>query len=252
MCNHCQKSDRIPRTRREFIGRAATGLTLAVGLLWSRRLFGQTAPPPGSKTGWARLITPSPYWNLHGEQDQPIADFIRRETHLNLDSTSYTVDPSNLDELAAYPFIFTNDLVAVKDAHQQANLQEYLRRGGFIYIDGCLDHRANRSFTKFMSDHAALFAQLLPGSDIRRLTPNHPIFQAYSPIQESNLSPVQVAPDDLRWKGAPQALYGVYQKNRMVSLISLDHLQCEWLTKPDKVPFCLRQIANIYVYAMTR
>jgi hypothetical protein len=38
----------------------------------------------------------------------------------------------------------------------------------------------------------------------------------------------------------------------VLAVISLQHLQCEWFTKPEKVPHALRQLANIYVYAMTR
>ena len=256
MCNLCQFHELRRETRRSFLKKLAGGLAVSAGMLCARGAFGQTMdaplPTPGGRASWARLVTPSPFWKLHSEQDAAVADFIRREAHLNLASTNYTVDPANLEALAAFPLIFTNSLTAVVDPQQRDNLREYLQRGGFFFIEGCLDHRVTRSFTAFMAGHLRLFDQLAPGSQARRLAPNHPIFRAYFPVDETKLSLIEPTDDDQRWRGAPQALYGIYQQNRMISLISLEHLQCEWFTKPEKIPFCLQQIANIYVYAMTR
>jgi hypothetical protein len=253
MCDQCCKPEGVLVTRRSIVRKMMlASLAISADLLRTRRTFGQTAAATDTRTGWSRLVTPSPFWNLHGEQDRVLAEFIGRETHLNLDPTGYSVDPSNLDELASYPFVFTNDLAVVSDAKQRFNLQEYLKRGGFLYIDGCLDHRVTRSFSDFLSQHKKLFAELVSGSEVRQLAPDHPIFRAFSPVEENKLSSLAIASDDPRWKDTPQALYGVFSQERMISLISLDHLQCEWLTKPNKIPFCMRQIANIYVYAMTR
>ena len=247
MCDRCYPFE----TRRKFIGKFATSLALAAGMAWTRRALGQPLADLGRRTGWGRLVTPNRFWNLHGEQDAALADFIRQQTHLDLDPTVYSVDPANVDELSRFPFLFTNDLAAV-DSRQQDNIKEYLERGGFFYIDGCVDHRVTRSFKAFLSRQSALFAQLLPGSQAQELTPTHPIFRAYFPVEQSQLGLRDVVADDQQWKDVPQALYGVYHQGRMISLISLQHLQCEWLTKPAKIPFCLQQITNIYVYAMTR
>ena len=252
MCELCPLPPPSGETRRRFLMKLAAGLAVSAGMLSTRRAFGQGPSMAGTQTGWARLITPSLFWKLHGEQDPVLANFIRKEAHLNLDPKGYSVDPANLDELASFPFVFTNDLAAVVDPKQLDNIREYLKRGGFFYIEGCLDHRVTRSFTAYLASHQALFTKLVPGSEIRQLPPEHPIFKAYFPMAESQLGLIDIAPDDHRWQGAPQALYGVFDQARMISLVSLDHLQCEWLTKPDKIPSCAKQIANIYVYAMTR
>ena len=257
VCNLCQSPEPTHETRRSFLWKLAGGLAVSAGMLCTRRVLGQPAtsaplPTPNGRASWARLITSSPFWALHAEQDAAVANFIRREAHLNLDATSYSVDPANLDALAAFPFIFTNALTAVVDSQQLDNLKEYLQRGGFFFVEGCLDHRVTRSFNSFMGGHLALFEKLAPGCVVRKFAPNHPIFRAYFPVEERKLSLIEPTDDDLRWKGAPQALYGIFQKSRMISLISLQHLQCEWFTKPEKVPFCMQQIANIYIYAMTR
>jgi Domain of unknown function (DUF4159) len=252
MCHHYYSPSAATESRRSFVRKLAAGLAMSAGMLSTRRLLAQGSAMSGSRTGWARLITPSLFWKLHGEQDPVLANFIRKEAHLNLDPTGFSVDPANLDELSSFPFIFTNDLTAVVDPKQVDNLKEYLQRGGFFYVEGCVDHRVNRSFTTYLAHHQELFTKLVPGSEIRQLQPNHPIFRAYFPVEEKNLGLIDVATDDHRWENAPQALYGIYSGTRMISLLSLEHLQCEWLTKPQKIPFCAQQISNIYVYAMTR
>lgn len=249
MCHCCKVSSALRETRRRFLRKLPTCLVVLLG---ATRGLSQPEEPLARRNGWARLITPHPFWNLHFEQDPIIAGFLRREVPLRFDSNSYTVDPADLDALCSFPFIFTNDLTAIVDSTQLDHLQEYLRRGGFFYIEACLDHRVTRGFGDFLSRHSALFAKLLPGSEFRPLAPDHAIFQTYFRVDENQLARIDPRVDPERWKNAPPALYGIFQKNRLISLLSLDHLQCEWITKPEKIPLAIRQIANLYVYAMTR
>ena len=252
MCQFCPILPAARESRRSFLGKFAAALVVSTSLFSPPRARAQTDEPLARRNGWARLITPHPFWNLHIEQDPIIANFLRREARLNLEPNSYTVDPADLDVLSSFPFIFTNDLSAIVDSKQLDHLQEYLRRGGFFYIEACLDHRATRGFGDFLSRHAALFSQLVPDAEVRRLASDHAIFQSYFRVDETELARINPSVDPERWKGAPPALYGVFQQNRIISLVCLDHLQCEWITKPDKIPLALQQIANLYVYTMTR
>jgi hypothetical protein len=254
MCRHCSlpSVDPARETRRRFLRRLATGLVVSAGLAGYRDLFAQDAVPQGSRTSWARLVTPHPYWDLHREQDTLVAGFIRREVRLNLDTDGGKVDPAALEQLTTHPFIYTNDLSAVVDRPARDNLREYLRRGGFFSIEACLDHRVTRGFGDYLARHRALFRELLPGTEIQQLLSNHAIFQSYFPVNQNQLGFILPGVDDARWQDAPQGLYGVYFQGRMISLLSLAHLQCEWETKDEKIPACLKQMANIYVYAMTR
>jgi hypothetical protein len=251
MCDYCHLPTPSSETRRSFLRKLTAGLAVSSGMLWTRRALAQSATAQSGGAGWGRLVTPSPFWNLHGEQDTTLADFIRQQTHLDLDPKGYSVNPANLAELSSFPLIFTNDLTAVTDTEQLANIKEYLNRGGFFYVDACVDHRVTRSFPTFLSRHVELFAKLAPGSEVLQILPSNAIFRAYFSVDENQLGH-EIADADPRWGNTPQALCGVYLAKRMISLISLDHLQCEWITKPERVPLCMRQIANIYVYAMTR
>jgi Domain of unknown function (DUF4159) len=235
-------------TRRNFLRQVLVGTLASLAL--ARRSRGQAAAPRGAQVGWARLVTPSRYWNTHEDQDGQLADFIRGQTKLNIDPTCYPVPPASVDQLAAFPFIFTNAITPVTDPGQQANLREYLKRGGFFYIDGCVNARVTPSFPVFFQQHADFFAKLFPGSALRMLPEDHAIFRSYFPVDETGTRNGR-GPRG-HWGNLAEGLYGVYDGDRMISLVSLDHLQCGWPNDPDKVPICMRQIANIYVYAMTR
>ena len=236
------------RTRRDFLRRFIFG-TLA-GLILGRRAAAQTAAPRGGRVGWARLVTPNRFWNVHQNQDAQLAEFIRGQTSLNIDPTCYPVQPTSLDQLSAFPFIFTNNIAPVTNPAQQANIQEYIRRGGFFYIDGCVNRGATPSFPAFFTNHVQFFAKLFPGSQLRALPENHEIFRSYFPITEVDTRNGR----GLRghWGELEEALYGVFDGDRMISLVSLDHLQCGWPNSPERIPYCMKEIANIYVYAMTR
>lgn len=203
------------------------------------------APTParGGRVGWARLITDSSSWTVHDANDPQLANFIRTQTSLNIDPTCYPADPTKLEQLCAYPLIFTNNLTNVRDSRRLANLREYLRRGGFIYIDRCVNLAFSMPQEPFYDAHLTFFARFLPGCEIRELKSNHEIFRCYF-AATSRVMPNRQA--------GHNGLYGVFDGGRMVAMLSLANLQCGWPNAADRGQASREMIANIYVYAMTR
>lgn len=254
MCKHCHTALHSEPTRRAFLRDVGVGaLALSVGFTGatSARAAVREAPV-GTSANWARLITPNPFWSLHSEQDARIAAFLRDEAGLRLTAATHAVDPASAAHLAAFPFLATNGLERIGDSRTAENLREYLERGGFLFIEGCLDHRVTRNFGIFMANQVGWLKRLFPDLTLRRWAPTHAIFRTRFNVAQDDLALIDPPPDDLRWKDMPQALYGVYAGDTLLAVISLLHLQCEWFTKPEKIPHVLRQLANIYVYAMTR
>ena len=69
---------------------------------------GQTADElRGERVGWARLKTPSEYWRRHATGDPVLMRFMRENTSLNIDPTWYVADIEKLDEMCAYPLVFS-------------------------------------------------------------------------------------------------------------------------------------------------
>lgn len=217
---------------------AILGLTLGLS-----GIPGAQAEPRGGRVGWGRLVTESSSWSVHSPNDPVLAAFIRDHTSLNIDPTCYPASPAELTQLCAYPFIFTNNLTNVHRAQSLANLREYLRRGGFIYIDRCVNLFFSLEQELFYARHIQLFSLFLPGSEVRELSEDHEIHHCYF-----TLPPVDRGSSTRNHSG----LYGVYFEGRMVILLSCANLQCGWPNSPTRSALSQQQIANIYVYAMTR
>lgn len=229
-------------------------VVVALGFVGPTR--GQTSPtgglPRGGRVGWARLRTPDEYWRRHSEADDRLSTFIRSETSLNMDPTWYSANADNLEDLCTYPFIFANSLAAVSSTQAQANLMEYLKRGGFIVVDACINRSINPDPDRFLAKNRAVFSALLPGCAIRQLPPEHEIYSCFFKMPETPPHTYHDAQFDRRW--ARHGLYGVFLGNRMISVITLSGLQCGWAgvraASPDHSKECMKMMVNIYVYAM--
>ena len=219
--------------------------------------FAAERPPGvhlGGRVGWARLVTPSAYWKRHAEYDRYLSDFIRQQIGLNMDPEWQSANPADLKQLCAYPVLFTNKLTDVVDRNQLANLQEYLRRGGFLIVDSCINRNVTRDPDEFLATHSALIHSLLPNATIRTLATSHPIYGVYFTMKDTPPHSFMDSVYDPKW--ARHGLYGVFEGERMVMLLSLSGLQCGWAhtqTGPRGIDVeSMRMLVNIYVYAMTR
>jgi hypothetical protein len=210
------------------------------------------AEPRGGRVGWARLITPNEAWNRHAESDPTLTKFIRRETSLNIDPTWFSADPASVEQLCAYPLIFTNNLTDVKNPTHWKNLGEYVRRGGFLFIDSCINTGITRDPDRFLEQHIALMKTIVPQGVVRELPKDHDIYRNYFGMRET---PPHTFHQNIHRKNwAKHGLYGVFEGDRMISLISLSGLQCGWAgthTRPHAEE-CMKMVVNIYVYSMTR
>jgi hypothetical protein len=204
--------------------------------------------PRGGHVDWARLITPDRDWEIHGDHDPDLADFIRQNTNLDIPSTSNSADPGNLDQLCRYPFIYAKNLTQVRKAAQLANIREYLRRGGFICIDACGASITTPDLQAYFRDHYDFFKRMFPAAEIRQLRENHGVYNCYFKVRESDI----FTPDMGRHvREQYYGLYGVVVDHRMVAVISMDGLECGWPQTPMRTPGCMKLILNIYIYAMT-
>ena len=201
------------------------------------------AEPRGGRVGWGRLVTESGSWSVHSNNDPVLAEFIHDHTSLNIDPRCYPVRPDSLDQLCAFPFIFTNNLTNVHTRAYLQNIREYLLRGGFIYIDRCVNLSYSLPQETFYERHVALFHSLLPEATIRELTPDDPLFRCYFDVSDRahTRSPVGHA-----------GMYGVFINGRLAIALSNMCLQCGWPGATARRTSGMESIANIYVYAMTR
>lgn len=225
-----------------------TGVLLTLSISLST-LHAETA---GGKVEWARLKTASPTWDRHAQSDPNLLRYIRTSTTLNIDPTWRSADVEDLGQMCAYPFLFSEGLHHVTDASGRQNLREYLQRGGFLFIDSCINTNVNPDPDFFLQAQIATLKDILPDATVARLPDDSEIF--HNCFEMSEGLPHTYMQNIYNETWAKHGLYAVNSGGRMVSLISLSGLQCGWDgMNPDKthVTKCMKMMVNIYVYAIT-
>ena len=112
----------------------------------------------GDRVGWARLKTPSQWWKRHAETDQTLMRFLHANTSLNLDPVWRVADVEQLDEMCDFPLLFSQGVDTVQSESGRANIAEYIRRGGFLLIDACIDNRVTPDPDVFLAHQRALLS----------------------------------------------------------------------------------------------
>ena len=206
----------------------------------------------GERVGWARLKTPSEYWRRHATGDPVLMRFLRENTSLNIDPTWYVADIDRLDELCAYPLVFSQGIGMVDDPREKAHLGEYVRRGGFLLIDCCINVSITPSADAFLREQQRALAEILPEARLVALPPTHAVYGCYFQIPGGR-PPHTFNRNVYDPEFAKHGLYGVMVGSRLTGIISLSGLQCGWdgmIAPPGHSLACMRMLVNIYVYAM--
>ena len=231
----------------------ATILLLGFAAAWGHAARGETVDElRGERVGWARLKTPSEYWRRHASGDPVLMRFIRENTSLNIDPTWYVADIDRLDELCAYPLLFSQSIGVVENPRSRANLAEYIRRGGFLLIDCCINNHITPDADAFLQDQLRVLAATLPEARVVALPSTHDIYRCYFQIPGGR-PPHTFCANIYDPAFAKHGLYGIQIGSRVVGIISLSGLQCGWdgmVAPPGNVVACMKMLVNIYVYAM--
>ncbi|MAE60112.1 MAG: hypothetical protein CMJ49_02020 [Planctomycetaceae bacterium] len=201
----------------------------------------------GSRVRWGRMqfdVTRRGLndWFHHPEGDLNMIERLRQITNVNLEFDWGTPSVADLDDMVRYPFIFMHaqQSPALSD-QQRDNMREYLRRGGFLYIDDCVlsYSRPDVFFNGMRRDLEKIF----PDARFVKLKKNHDIFRCVYPMR-NGLPHMQ---------GRDHGLWGVYHRDRLIAVMGSGDLHCAWAQwfGPSDEQLSLQMGANIYVYAMT-
>jgi hypothetical protein len=202
----------------------------------------------GEQVGWARLKTSGNEWRRHATGDPVLMRFLRTKTSLNIDPTWYVADVENPDEMCKYPLLFAQSIQMVGDERGRANLAEYIRRGGFLLIDACINKHITPNPNLFFKEQSKILQEILPEARIVALPNDHPIYRSF--FRFPNGAPhTEDAP---AW--SQLGFYGIEIGSRMAGIISFSGLQCGWDGMKRQTPghdvVCMRMLTNIYIYAM--
>jgi hypothetical protein len=208
--------------------------------------------PSGGKVEWARLKTASPTWARHIQSDPYLLRFIRTSTTLNIDTVWRVADVENLQQMCAYPFLFSEGLHHITDPQGLDNLREYIKRGGFVFVDSCTNPAVNPDPNDYLAMQIKTLQTIFPDARIERVPDDNEIFHNCFDMKDGLPHTYWGNNYDPAW--AKFGLYAVYSGGRLISLISLCGLQCGWSAMdrdPDHIANCMKMVVNIYIYAIT-
>ncbi len=241
-------------TRRNFLHalvvRGASGLVFLPSVCSAS--VKETDKLRGDRVGWARLRTPSAWWDRHAQGDPIPMKFLRENTTLNIDSAWRAASAEQLDTLTEFPFLFTQEIDSIQSESGRASLAEYLRRGGFVLLDTCINASINPNPDACLQRQIATFTAILPEAKVFPLPATHAIYHCHFQFPEGR--PPHTFHEnifDARWN--QHGLYGVQTGQRLAGVITLSGLQCGWARErvpPGHGDLCMRMLVNIYVYAM--
>jgi hypothetical protein len=178
--------------------------------------------------------------------------FLRQNTTLNIDPTWYVADVENLPRMCAYPLLFSQGIHMLNTSTSKANLGEYMRRGGFLLIDSCINANITPDPDEFLREQIAMLGEILPEATVVALPPTHDVYRCFFQIPDGR--PPHTYSDNIYdpdW--AKFGLFGVMIGDRMAGMISLSGLQCGWdrmIAPPGHDIACMKMMVNIYIWAM--
>src|SRR5215213_8629460 len=185
------------------------------------------APPPppaveqfrGGQFQWARLQTDGVYWNRHANGDPALLNYLRRTTVLKIDPVWHSVRATSVEAVNVYPFIYCDNITYLS-ADEGRNLAEYLRRGGFLFIDACHNNTINRSIPNFQQGQIKVLKALFPNLRIQQLPSNHEIYSIYFKVA--------VTPPYWRGQDPQYPMYSIFDGDHLIGIMNLTGLQCGW------------------------
>lgn len=192
----------------------------------------------------ARLASDGKYWNRHASADPLLLEYLAKATTMKIDTEWRSVRAISVDELRRFPFVYS-DTIAPLSARELENLSEYLRRGGFLFIDACGNRDINPDQMKFLAEQIKIVRAQFPDLRVEETGPSHPVYSVYFKMKD-------FPPHSKADKPVP--LRTLFSGDRMIGMIGVNGFQCAFdgYTTPDHATACAQMVANIYVYAMTR
>ena len=252
--------------RRQFLQTIAAGSLLALAptaLAQGRRTRNTTEDEDPSVFVFSRLQfrtinTTQDEWDCGIDKDEDLLRFVRETTNIKLSEKTFYERSISIEDLRqAYfhpeapsvafsrPFIFmTGSGMFEFNEPEAATLREYIKRGGFFYVDDCIAKDNPNAFYKcFLRE----FKKVFPDMEMVPVPKDHEIYHC-----------VYDMPDGAPWvQGDRSSDMGLFIDNRLAVLLTSVDLHCGWrweftnrTVHADKT-ICRKMGVNIIVYALT-
>lgn len=206
----------------------------------------------GSRVSWARgkyhVHNNSSYianndWYMYPSADLKFLEQLIDNTSINMSLEWNVASFKKLDDMCAFPLIFLSSehFVNMHD-DENANLKEYLLRGGMIWLDDCVWKGQNLFYRSMLEKLKKIFPDVVFKSYKR----DYPLLTCYYKFDGW-----------LHLQGIDTGITLAYLDGRLIGMLSGSDLHCGWVGAgwfrpfPAKRDAAYRMGINIYVYGMT-
>jgi hypothetical protein len=178
---------------------------------------------------------------LHVKNDGFAPQYANKEGQLNA-----VVTFDDRETINKYPFLFmTGENEFRFTQNQKDNLQDYIKRGGFLFMEDCVVDQGGDFFFKSAFD---LLESVFGKSSVKTIPRQHEIFHNVYDLGDIGLPYM---------KGQPHGARGVFVNDRLAVFLSSHDIHCGWCDNtcmnfgPVKYEQALRMGINIIMYSIT-
>lgn len=218
-------------------------------------LFGQQAWAEGNEGRRAdQFVFPRLQFSVKdGTPDRwdvgPSGDVILRRKLKEMTNVDVSMDPKvvrlgDFDDMCRNPFVFmTSEGFFELPPREEANLREFLVRGGFVHADDCV---FGGDPDRFFRTYVKLMDKLFPGNPMRKIPKDHELFRIFFKFPDG--SP--------HMQGKNHGAHGLFEPGtgRLMSIATPGDLHCGWMCRffgANKDLEAIKMGLNIIIYYLT-
>ncbi len=236
--------------RREFLKAALVGSAALAG---AGRLMPAAADTPAGAVRTGTFYFPRLMFHVKDGKDiwnaYPMADVILRSrlvelTNINASREPVIVRLADLERMCRYPFIFaTSEGDFDIPPNEEANLREFLHRGGFMHFDDCV---IGRTGDRFFQACIRLLKKFFPDHEVKRVPDEHEIYHCYFDFEKG-------CP---HLQGKEHGGWGLFEKGtgRIMAFVTPGDLHCGWTRQffsARQNEQAIKMGINIIIYYLT-
>jgi hypothetical protein len=244
----------------------ACALATGAASTWASGQLGSSKGEPDdsdvfvfSRLQYRALAATQDLWDCGVDKEEDLLEFVRTRTNVKLSKKTFYeraisvrdlrdvyARPDSYTSVYTRPFLFMTGSGKFEfNDPETETLGEYLKRGGFWYVDDCI------STPNHTSDFYRIFLRearrIYPGREMEPVPHDHAIYHCAYDV-----------PDGAPWvQGEHLPDMGLFVKNRLVVFLTAVDLHCGWRwewtnrTKHTDKEICRKMGANIITYALT-
>ncbi len=187
------------------------------------------------------------HWDISPIGDVTLRHKLKEMTNVDVSMEPKVVQLADFDDMCRNPFVFmTAGGSFTLPPKEVRNLDEFLKRGGFIFADDCMGVGGGNDTDAFFRCYTKMIDQLNPDNPMRLIPLDHEIYHIF--FKFPNGCP--------HMQGVKHGAYGLFEPGtgRLMTFASAGDLHCGWMCRffgPAQDLEAIKMGLNIVIYYLT-